>query len=259
MTAKSQGGAPSQKRTRTATLSYPYHSLETCLKFAEAVKQIGNGRKDVDKSLLASHIKADEQSGDFAQKIASSKTYGMIEGKGVFRLSQAAHSYFFPTQNPEATKKAALLKFLTSPGAFKMLIDRYDGSKLEGSEIMGNILSQTYGVPDSWKSRVAGFFSRSASFVGALSPDGCLRYKALLLSVGTVGTGEAPESPGNEPPPTPPAKPPRNDDNQRDDDQDGVIVWKYPFQGKMLRVETPENMTKEIWEKLNKYIQVLSP
>jgi len=27
----------------------------------------------------------------------------------------------------------------------------------------------------------------------------------------------------------------------------------------MLRIETPENMTKEIWEKLNKYIQVLQP
>src|SRR5690606_32184278 len=125
---------------RTATVTYPYHSLESCLKLAEAVKQIGNGRQDVDKSLLASHLKADEKSGEFAQKIASSKTYGMIDGKGVFQLSDAARSYFLPTSDPEVSRKAALLKFLASPGAFKMFIDRYDGSKLESLEIMGNIL-----------------------------------------------------------------------------------------------------------------------
>jgi hypothetical protein len=256
MTAKSQGGAPSQKRTRTATVTYPYHSLESCLKLAEAVKQIGNGRQDVDKSLLASHLKADEQSGEFAQKIASSKTYGMIEGKGVFQLSEAARAYFLPTTDPEASRKSALFKFLSTPGAFKALIDRYDGSRLESLEIMGNILSQSYGVPNSWSARVAAFFSRSASFVGALGPDSCLRYKAQTLS---VGNGEP--NAGN--PPSKPKErdllPPNNDTEDGTTDQSGVIVWKYPVQGMTLRVETPENMTKEIWEKLNKYIQVLKP
>ena len=44
-----------------------------------------------------------------------------------------------------------------------------------------------------------------------------------------------------------------------DIDQEGVIVWKYPFKGKMLRIETPEDITSDLWNKLKRYIEVLQP
>lgn len=256
MTAKSEGRAPQNKRPRTATVTYPYHPLDLCIKFAEAVKQIGNGRQDVDKSVLASHLKLDEKSGDFAQKIASSKTYGLLDGKSALQLTDAARSYFIPTVNPDKEKAAALLKFFSSPGAFQVLIEAHDGSKPPGSEIMGNVLGQTYGIPESWTRRVAAFFLRAGISAGAIEPDGFLRYNAKVKALGMAnplinGTIQMPTPDANVIPPKvdPPAEP-------KDNTQEGVVVWKH---GKNLRVETPENLTIEIWEKLNKYIQAIKP
>jgi hypothetical protein len=44
-----------------------------------------------------------------------------------------------------------------------------------------------------------------------------------------------------------------------EDDHEGIVVWKYPFKGKMFRIETPENISVELCEKLKKYIDVLKP
>jgi hypothetical protein len=256
-TAKSaEGSAPQAKRTRVATVSYPYHSLELCIELAKAVREIGNGRSDVTRSQLAHRLGLSEQSSDFAQKIASSKTYGLIDGRSSFHLTETSNQFFFPTDEGEEAKKLCLFRFLEAPGAFKALIERYDGSRPASLEIMANILGQSYGIPESWKSRVAAFFNRSAQYVGAMGADGFLRFKAQIDGIATsvppanspVGA-ELPEKPL-----TPPLATGQNKQNQ-----EGVIVWTYPCAGKFLRVETPENMTKEIWDKLMKYIQVLEP
>src|SRR6266446_3729640 len=98
MTAKSNNPAPAKRapRPRTATVSYPYHPLSLCLDLAKAVREIGNGKQEVSKSLLASHMKLDENSADLSQKIASSKTYGLIDGRGTFKLTDLSTAYFFP-------------------------------------------------------------------------------------------------------------------------------------------------------------------
>jgi hypothetical protein len=253
MTAKSQGDAPPQARTRTATVSYPYHPLDLCLALADAVREIGNGRQDVDKSLLAAHLKVDEQAADFRQKIASAKTYGMIDGKATLQLTEAAKSYFFPTQDPEREKAQALLKFFASPGAFNALIDAHDGSKPPSQEIVANIFSQKYGVPGSWASRVAGWFFRAGVTAGAIQPDGFLRYKAKVQSLGGGVTMFA----GVPVPPVPlPTLPSPLAREVREEAREDVSVWTH---GKSIRVETPENLTEEMWEKLNRYIQAIKP
>lgn len=245
-----------QKIRQRATVSYPYHPLDLCLKVAEAVKEIGNGRQDVDKSVLAAHMKVDAQSADFAQKIASSKTYGLLDGKTTLQLTEAAKEYFFPTHDPASAKAAGLLKFFYSPTAFQVLIDSYDGSKPPALEIMGNVLSQKYGVPESWKLRVATFFLRAGNTAGAIEPDGFIRYKAKLKGSGGRSELRKPlvHGPDHEDLAAPPSDPP-----PEEKDKPGVNVWKYSFQGSTFRIETPENMTKELWEKLNKYLQVIQP
>ena len=35
----------------------------------------------------------------------------------------------------------------------------------------------------------------------------------------------------------------------------GVITWKY----KALRVHTPDDITREVWEKLKAYVDILEP
>lgn len=258
-TAKSELGASQIKRSRTSSVSYPYHPLEICLRVAEAVKSVGNGRSDVPKSSLAHSLTISEKSSDFAQKIASTKTFGLIQGKSSFLLTETAREYFFPTESEQASKKRCLLKFLATPGAYRTLIERFDGTRPPSIEIMGNILNKEFGIPESWRIRVATQFLKSAQFAGGLTVDGFLRFKATMESLGgeiTASTPEAdiPQSRNDIPPSR--QKPPQN---ENESPQEGVIVWKYPCGDNFLRLETPENMTKEIWEKLNKYIQVLKP
>ena len=44
-----------------------------------------------------------------------------------------------------------------------------------------------------------------------------------------------------------------------DPEQDDVVVWKYPFGGRMLRVETPAEIPRDVWDKLKSYIDILEP
>ena len=267
MTAKSNTVIDRAKPNR-ATVSYPYHQLALCVDLASAVREIGIGKQEVSCTLLASHLKIDEKSGDFSQKIASTKTYGLIDGRGAFRLTDISLALFFPTTDPVLQRKIALLEAAATPGAFGALLQRYDGSKIPSHELIGNVLSQQMGIPESWKVRVTTFFIKAMEFAGALGPDGFLRHAAELekaqRSLGGAGT---PENKSDRP---------RQDEagdngdgkgdhlpadraGLREAEQTGVIVWKYPYKDKTLRVETPEDMPREVWEKLNRYISVLEP
>ena len=256
-TTKSEVGAPQSKRTRTATVTYPYHPLELCIPIAETVKRIGNGRSDVSNSKLASSLGVSEQSADFAQKIASSKTFGLIHGKSTFLLTETAREFFFPTENAEISKKKSLLRFFDSPGAYHALIERYDGTIPPSMEIMGNVLHKEFGIPESWRLRVAAQFLRSAMTAGVMGNDGYLRFKATSQQMGIAASNASPKK-MDAPQVVGDLELPKNPPEDRLQ-QDGIIVWTYPCAGKFLRVETPEKMTQEIWEKLNKYIQILQP
>jgi hypothetical protein len=165
MTAKSNK-APAIRRVR-ATVSYPYHNLNTCLEIAAGVKDIGNGKKEVSRTLLAQHLKLDEKSGDFAQKLASTKCYGLIDGRSDFKLTDLSMGLYFPTKDPDRQKRSALLQAASSPGAFSALLEKYDGSKPPNQELMGNVLSQEMGIPESWKLRIANFFTKAMNSVAA--------------------------------------------------------------------------------------------
>jgi hypothetical protein len=224
-----------------------------CLDVAKGVREIGNGKQEVSRSLLASHLKVDENSADFSQKIASTKTYGLIDGRGTFKLTELSMGYFFPTTNPEREKKIALLQAAAQPGAFAALLQRYDGSKPPSQELMGNVLSQQMGIPESWKMRVATFFIKSMEASGALGADGFLRHAAELEKARRGGgdlqfTPASGQAGGGTPPPPPP---PRQDEP----DPPGAITWKY----KDLRVHTPDDMSREVWEKLKAYVDILEP
>lgn len=243
-------------------MAYPRHPLNLALEAADALRELGGSRVEVPKSLLAMRLKAAEDSGDFIAKVGSTKQFGLIEGKSSFTLTEAAKQYFFPT-DPE-TKRLALLSFLRQPEAFAKLIEAFDGGRLPQAESIGHKLVIEFGVPDIWSPRVARFFVRSAETVGALDEHGFLRYNAAIHTAG-AGTQAKVDSLDSVPYPERADRfvqiknvPPQNDVSDQHD-QTGVIVWKYPCEGKMLRIETPENMSLNTWEKLNRYIQVLKP
>ena len=260
-TAKSETGAPQRAWVVKATVTYPYHPLELCIELAKAVREIGNGRTEVTKSQLAHRLGVSEQSSDFAAKVASGKTYGLIDGRITLQLTEVARQYFFPTEEGDHIKKRCLFKFFASPGLFKELIDLYDGSKPPSVQIISNLVGEKYGIPESWKGRIASYFLKSATYIGAMQPDGFLRFKAQLDGlVADSSDDPLPKDPSDMvgDSSSNSGKVTASFEKERKPQQ-GVIVWTYPCGDKMLRIETPENMTKEIWEKLNKYIQVLQP
>ena len=232
---------------------YPYLPLNLSLKVSDAVKELGGARSDVQKSVLAKQLGDSEKSGTFSQRITAAKCFGLIQGHGAYSLTEAAKRYYFPTA--ESDKSAALLEIFSCPAAFKELLRRFDGDKLPTRDILGNILHRDMGVPESWRERIAAFFTNSAQFVGVIDSQGFLRFAAA-----THAPPDAPlvDTPRDQPPLTPPPaslKPPLPIDKP----SAGANVWHFSYKGKSVRLETPAELDKPLWEKLNAYVQLLQP
>jgi hypothetical protein len=164
-------------KNEDAGATYPYCALDVCLQLAEAVKGLGGGGKiAVSKSLLASSLQVDEHSQTLTFKLASTKAFGLIQGRSQFNLTETAKEYFFPTDDKR--RNYPLLECLERPRAFSHLIQRFDGSKLPESDILANILHRECDVPESWKQRVAKFFVQSSKTASAIDGQGFLRFRA---------------------------------------------------------------------------------
>jgi hypothetical protein len=245
-----------QKENEKGGGNYPYSPLAACVAIADAVKAIGNGKSPVSKASLAANLKEDKKSGALNFKLASAKSFGLIDGRTEFSLTETAKRYYFPTD--ESDKQNALLDFLESPTAFRMLVERFDGSKLPTQEIISNILHGEASVPQSWKDRVAGIFIRSAQFVAALDEQGHLRVKASRegRSAGNatvIDNEKASET--KLPGPSSVVRYPRVVS------QPNVApkTWTFSDDNRTLLVETPRDITGQEWEILNQYVQFLKP
>jgi hypothetical protein len=216
-------------------------------------------------------MKVDANATDFGLKLLSAKCFGLIEGKTAFRLTDLSREIFFPTRDPETQRRAALLRALRLPGAFDVLIKQYDGGKLPSNELTGNLLHDTYGIPETWKGRIATFFVKSCEFAGAIS-EGYLRYEVAQSQCGGAQhdggsrlADEGDKFSEEDPSSSAPGKNVSNGKRQSDlivvdrEPSEGVIIWTYPCGGKTLRIETPEDLTIDVWNKLNRYLQVLKP
>jgi hypothetical protein len=236
--------------------NYPYYPLALCLPIADAVKSLGNGKTPVSKSLLASILKENERSQTLTFKIASAKSFGLIEGRSNFLLTEISKRYYFPTD--QSDKQNALLDVLESPPAFKKLIERFDGSKLQPTEILGNILHREAGVPQSWKDRVAVSFVKSAQFASAIDEHGYLRVKASRegqvsdLSPTSEAEIEAIET-GIPQPQITRHKRIAGQLNANSKD------WSQTANGRTIYLEYPMDINSQEWEDLNRQIQRIKP
>jgi len=128
------------------------------------------------RTAILLNLSESEKSPVLAQRIASAKCFGIIEGKSNFFLTDMAKRYYFPTTDGD--RGLALLEFFRTPSSFAEVIKRFDGSKLPSREILANIFQRECRVPESWKVRIAAFFSNSADFIGVLDGAGFLRFRA---------------------------------------------------------------------------------
>lgn len=241
---------------------YPYTSLSSALKIAEAVKLLAGVRSQVQISSLASHLQDGEKSAAFRQRIAGSKAFALITGRGSFSLTPTAQRYYFPTS--ESERASAVLDILTAPIAFRELVKRFDGSRLPERSIIANLLHRELRVPESWKDRVAAFFENAARLAGVIDESGFLRYRASQhdrsSSTDTQANGRFSSV----------------QDEPSSQTQTEIVeavgqplgscgkaphsnVWSFSYQGMGVRLETPADISNSLWEKLNAYVQLLKP
>jgi len=160
--------------------SYPLYDFQEALKIAEKVRDLGGGNSGVARSLLAKELQYAETGPSFFQRVSACKAFGLIDGRGSYTLTDAARQYFYPTV--ENGQHAAAVRILSTPKAFSILVQKFDGGKLPSVDTIGNIIHTEAGIPVSKKNTLAACFIRSAQFIGAVDSGGFLRCKALIAA-----------------------------------------------------------------------------
>ena len=109
--------------------AYPLFALPECLRIAEAVRDLGGGRDGVPRSVLAQHLRMQESSSSFSQRMGAARAFKLVEGHGTYSLTDVARRYFYPTA--ENQKTLAALEMLATPLSFSLLLRR-EKSPLSG-------------------------------------------------------------------------------------------------------------------------------
>ncbi|MEN3369641.1 MAG: hypothetical protein V7609_1784 [Verrucomicrobiota bacterium] len=245
----------SEQIEATPNSPYPLVTFSNALELARAVSDAGGARADVTRSVIASNLGTSHKSGSFVQRVASAKTYGMITGRGSFRLSEHSKHYFFPAD--DADKRRGVLGFLSAPPVFAEIIKRFDGNRLT-AEMLANVMRREMNVPTSWNDRVANFFLKAAAGAGVIDSQGFLRFSATQQSIASgpvpavAGHDEGAAQDQSAPPNvTIAASSPRMTPDTN--------IWVFSLGGQSVRVETSNNLSIGLWRKLKGYVEVLKP
>jgi hypothetical protein len=238
---------------------YPYNTLSQALKVGAAVKD--HGGRDVPKSLIAESLSMSHNSSGFWSVVASAKAYGIVDGSRDMSLTEAGRQYFYAAS--ELAQRRALLIFFGSPPKFKALLNSYDGSGVPSQAMLTGALRKM-GLAETWGARAASFFTSAAQQVGAIDEAGFLRYKAAVAKA-----ERSAEDSGDE---IPAAEYNGGSDNSQEVrpvqsttikaepspvSAPGKTVWQ--FGGGAVRIETPDPITRAMWERLKKYVELLEP
>jgi hypothetical protein len=231
---------------KSSDAAYPIYDLAEAIKVAEAVRELGGDRTPVSKSLLAQHLKYAETGPSFFQRLAASKSFGLLSGRGEYELTENAKRYFYPTT--ESEKASAGVAILSAPMAFKIIVQRFDGGKLPPNAMLGNIIQKEAKIPVSKKDTVASCFVRSAQFLGVIDAGGFLRCRASAA-------GGSSEIKRNIPQQLPSAEHPAPARRENAN----ATIWTFTAGDDVLSVETPKDLTKKQWEILDQYVQWIKP
>ena len=245
---------------------YPYNSLSQAIQVGQAVADHGGDRAQVPKSVIASQLSMGEGQSLFAQIVASAKIFGLVDGMRALVLTEVGKEYFFPTS--ETGKELSLLAFIGSPPAYRFLIERFDGNRMPHPTIMANLVKRECGVPESWATRVATMFVSIMTDANLIDGTGHLRYGAGLHSLQSGSTQQRPlpefEEPtiGSHPAPITAISllPSKNQlPVSRIASSPEINVWVFTEDGRTVRLETPDQLSKKLWDRLKKYVDVLEP
>ena len=247
-----------QNDAQKSEASYPLYDLGEAVKIAEAVRDLGGGNAPVSKSLLAQHLKYAETGPSFFQRVASTKAFGLVEGRGSYSLTDLAKQYFYPTV--ENGKESAAVKSLTFPKSFSILVQKFDGGKLPQIEMIGNIIHAEAEIPVSKKSILAGIFLRSVQFIGAIDSGGFLRCKALIAAgkrvLDGIDSGKIPKEFNLDQHPDNPKSNEQDSKSENNKEESGYHNYVLPLSnGRKITVKAPLDVTKQEIERLKKWAE----
>jgi len=243
---------------RDQQASYPVYDLSEAIKVAAAVKDLGGSRAGVERELLGQHLKLAVGGPSFFQRVSAARAFGMIEGRGTYSLTDRARRFFWPTD--ENDQFNASVEILSNPPSFAVLVHRYSGQKLPSNEILGNVLHGQANIPLSKKDVLASIFVRSANLLKLIDQSGVLSITTSSQPVapGQNGNTEVTVSKVNATKTVDPLSVPASLVGV-DDAPPGNTVWSYSHKGKVIRVQTPEDISSELWQKLEAYVKILKP
>jgi hypothetical protein len=236
--------------------SYPIYDLAEAVKIAEAVRDLGGSNSPVARSLLAQHLSYAENGPSFFQRVTATKAFGLVDGRGSYSLTDLAKQYFYPTI--ENGKESAAVKALTTPKAFSILVQKFDGGKLPPIEMIGNIVRAEADIPVSKKNTIAGIFLRSVQFIGAIDSGGFLRCKALVAAgkkvLDGIDSGRIPKEFNLDDAPDDLKPSDQNSKSEKDKEESGYHTYILPLSnGRKIIVKAPLDVTKLEIERLKKW------
>ena len=238
---------------------YPLFSLANAIEVGQAVLDCGGANVDVPKASIAHALNASETSGGFLQRLLTARVFGIIEGRGQYRLTEVANHYFSPLE--EGAREKAYVEFISRPPVFAELIKKFDGQKVPAVNLLANILERELGVAKSWKDRVATNFIKTTQAVGVLDGGGFLRYRASRHAMTSTARPLAPSAPEVPLPHVEPsaqatlvAAPPKSAPA-------GRFAMTIPYGDTFAYLESPQRdkLDSELWEMLNAAVQMLKP
>jgi hypothetical protein len=241
---------------------YPYIGSVRSLQLAETIRDLGGTNSEVSKSLIAHRLGVDEQAATLTQSLSAAKTFGLISGRGTYRITDLAKRCL---STDKAESRRARIEMLKRPTIFEDLISRFDGSKLPANETLVELVKREHKVAESWRNRVVQLFASSIRDAGIVDSGGFLRYSASMLAEEVPAVAvPANESMSARQPTDAAGKPVRMvpqfyEPQNRPAADPGVDVWSIKIGNESVRLETSRELSISMWEKLHKYVQVLKP
>lgn len=179
-----------KKKVERST-SYPAMNVEEAFVRLERLKDGMGLNGSYKRETVAKGIGYNTITGTSARAVAALVHYGLlIRDKDTYSISPNGRRFLIPTDDSD--KPAAIREAALSPKLFEQLFKEYEGQVLP--KLIGNILTNKYGVQEKVAATVVKLFESSMTYAGLLGSNGLLANTPEPVA-GNDKTDEADEEP----------------------------------------------------------------
>lgn len=234
---------PSASRKRERSNRYPGKSLSESVDLARSLEERGlDGlpATEIAQSLGYSNVKTNA----FSARLSAARQFGLIEIKDDgYGLTSLAKLILHPVEIAELP--SLYRRALLAPPLYADLANRLADKKVPEAAVLANVLYHQHQITATAKDAAAATFLESATFAGALTPDGTFRPQGLPQAAPSKETSAPPALPRSSATSPSPSEP-RSTDVRID------LRLRGSDAGKRVRMKVPESITRESYERLLK-------